>query len=92
MAAASSIGLPAVLRARGGRCHDRATLRSGVAAGGRIAETCWDAAARRRVATFAHRVGERDEVVIVRRRGQRTRMADQLPPAGRGDAAGVRHT
>jgi len=81
MAAAPAVLLRAWCRRR----HDRPTVDTGR----RIGESGWDATPGQRVAAFAHRIGERNEVVVVRGRGQRTGVADQLPPAGRGDAAGV---
>ena len=58
-----------------------------------IAETCGKAADGRAevgpLPAFAHRVGECDQVIVVRVRRQRTGVANQLPAARRGDASGV---
>lgn len=69
----------------GGR-HERAALhpRDGVGEPGEAGNR-----PDRRLPTFAHRVGERHEVVVVRVGRQWTGMADQFPTAGGGDAPGV---
>ena len=41
------------------------------------------------ITTLAHRLGQRDQIVLIRIGGQRGGMADELPAAGRGDATSV---
>jgi hypothetical protein len=79
---------PVGLRPSGGRRHQRAAGRTRH----RIGKASDDTVdGRCDVTPFAHRVGQGDEVVLVRMRGQRPRVANQFPTARGGDPAGVHH-
>jgi hypothetical protein len=41
------------------------------------------------IATLAHRLGQRDQIILIGVGGQRAGVADEFPTARRGDATGV---
>jgi len=72
----------------GGGRHQRAAVHTG----GRIGKARGNSIDRRRiVAAFTNRVGQRDQVILVGVRRQRSRVPNELPPARCGDSAGVCH-
>jgi len=84
------VAAPATVRlgSAGGGCHQRAAVHTGSG----IGKACRDPIDHRRtVASLTHRVGQRDQIVLVGVRRQRRRMANQLPTARRGYPAGVCH-
>ena len=89
--------MSATATVRLGSSRRRRHQRAAVGAGDRIGEPHGEACRGPRadsgtVAAFAHRVGKRDQVVVVGVGRQWPGMANQLPPARGGDAPGVQHT
>src|SRR5215207_1705604 len=79
---------PVGLGPANGRCHQRAAVHPG----DRIGKPCRRPVDRRRaVASLTYRVGQRDQIVLIRVRRQRPRMANQFPTARRRDSARVGH-
>ena len=73
------------------RSHQSATMYTADRIGetrGETSDRCADVGT---LAAFAHGIGKRHQVVVIRVRRQRAGMADQFPAARRGDAAGVQN-